>query len=205
MRPWALVPALALTVFGCGPAEHCEGVAWSAATTPTDTASGVLTGGGEAIAIPYVVTVGGLPIVDGKRQLDGSRNLVERSVMLDTSVAYAYAEGRPGADGKTQMPRVVVAVTDGDRPVIPADDTPYFPYGIPEQQSFALFDCSSAPQSACCSRDVTGCTLSKTLFVIRGTGEPFPPIDVSIGATARASVGNCASEAPSVELTRVTP
>ncbi len=184
---------LALASSACGSAPTCEDYAGKRLVTPSTSGTATLSAAGESSTRRLRVTLRGLPEL-----WDSASPL--REALLTTSVLERYAEGEPGGDGLTQMPRILTSF--GTEPPVDSSARPYYPGSAPTLLGNALFDCSRDPEGPCCKYGATECEVVRTLFVTRTEGQPFPPVTVSWETSASVVVGQCPiGSSPELELT----
>lgn len=196
---------VALLALGCiDTPDPCESsYSSSEVTSQSLSESDVLSAAGDALEIPFRITLNGLP--------ETWKEWPILSAELGVQVTERYTTGEPGGDGLTEMPRIV-SLFDDQTPEVPRS-SPYtsFPGPNPQAQGAPIFSsCEFDPDGACCNWNTTSCSVAGTLFVMRIDGAPFPPVDVSIETSAHARLKLCqppqkTPHKPELELTRVTP
>jgi hypothetical protein len=184
---------LALPLAACGPAAVCEDYVGKKVEAEESSGTATLSAAGDSVAQRFRVSIRGLP------ELWGNSSPITEALVM-TNLVERYAEGDPGGDGATQMPRLMVAF-GAEPPSISQATPPYFPGPMPEVLGGQLVDCYADAGNPCCQYGSTGCEFVSTLFVTRTEGEPFPPVTVSWTASASLRVAQCpVASSPELEL-----
>jgi len=184
----AFVSAFALACASCSAPATCdvEQFASGAPALETEGQSGSVrfSAVNESLTLRFRATLGNLP------ELWPNDSMVIAGLPFELSFRY---EREPfGADGRTEMPRLSVAVAEpgGGGFIV---QTMSYPGPTPLRLGPSLFqDCAFGSRQ---------CETRLSVTIQRLDGAPFPPIDVSWRASAQAQIHVCKALATDPELT----
>jgi hypothetical protein len=187
-RAPASATAYALLALGCVDAELCRqdsesiGQALGVEDRRASTRLGL---GGQLEGTRFRASLSGLPeLWPGESTTSGN---------LGISFTLAY-EGEPrGSDGRTEMPRVLVAIDPARRHHQASAETRSYANAEATNLGIPFFEvCSDDPEQVnCCPFGVRECTLPFRVTLERLDGEPFPPVVVDWSMSLSARVSSC--------------